>query len=263
MTRTREGAALLPNIRRLFIPDPGHIILDVDLSGADAQVVAWEAEDEDLKEAFRQGLDVHVKNATDMWGEEFTSLDSNGVEFERRRQKCKHSVHAFDYGAKARTVAITQGWTIAEAKAFERRWFSLHPGIRTNFHDNVRDSLERHHKVANRFGFHIYYFDRPESVFTDALAWIPQSTVAITSLKGALQVRAALPWVQILLQVHDSLVLQIPKNRQRDIPLIRRHLLNTIPYDDPLTIPWGVALSDKSWGHVRKTKWEDTPNMQF
>src|SRR5215213_5100571 len=63
----------LPNIRKLFIPDPGYTIFDCDLSGADAQVVAWEAEDEDLKAAFKKGLKIHAKNAEDIFKEEFLS----------------------------------------------------------------------------------------------------------------------------------------------------------------------------------------------
>lgn len=65
---------VLPNVRKLIIPDPGYAIYEADLAGADAQVVAWEAEDDDLKSAFRAGLDVHSKNAEDMWGTEFTRL---------------------------------------------------------------------------------------------------------------------------------------------------------------------------------------------
>ena len=47
---------ILPNIRKFIVPDPGYLIVDADLSGADAQVVAWEADDADLKEAFRDGV---------------------------------------------------------------------------------------------------------------------------------------------------------------------------------------------------------------
>lgn len=63
---------VLPNVRKLFIPDPGYTIYEADLRGADAMVVAWEADDEDLKDAFRRGLDVHAKNAEDMLGSLFT-----------------------------------------------------------------------------------------------------------------------------------------------------------------------------------------------
>ena len=57
----------LPNIHKLFIPDPGHFIAEADLSSAEAQVVAWEAGDQDLMEAFKAGLNVHIKNARDVF----------------------------------------------------------------------------------------------------------------------------------------------------------------------------------------------------
>jgi hypothetical protein len=43
----------LPNVRKLFIPDPGKMIFDADLSGADLYVVVWEADDAGLKKALR------------------------------------------------------------------------------------------------------------------------------------------------------------------------------------------------------------------
>lgn len=255
-------ARLLPNIRRLFIPDPGHIILDCDLSGADAQVVAWEAEDEDLKDAFRKGLKLHKKNAADMWGEKFTKLTEGTHEYDRLYDEIKKGVHAANYLVSARTLAITLGWTIREAETFLDRWFSLHPGIR-NWHDRTARSLETSRSVTNRFGFRIFYFDRIDNVLSEAVAWLPQSTIAHTCFRGALQVRDHLPWVRILIQVHDSLVMQIPRKRLSDILLVQQHLLNTIPYPDPLTIQWGLALSPKSWGDIQKFSWEEAATLKL
>ena len=258
-----NGAVLLPNVRRLFIPDPGHVILDCDLSGADAQVVAWEANDDDLKDAFKRGLKVHHKNAADMWGDRYTALVDGSHEKEQLYKQIKSGVHGTNYGGSARTLAVTLGWTVKFAEEFQRKWFALHPGIKTNFHGGVRDSLERFRGVRNRYGFRITYFDRIDSVFPEALAWIPQSTVALTCFRGALQVRERLPWVQLLLQVHDSLVMQIPRNRLRDILLVRDALLNQVPYPDPLTIPWDVSLSGRSWGEVKKVKWEEAVDLRL
>jgi DNA polymerase-1 len=255
--------SLLPNIRKLFIPDPGHILLDCDLSGADAQVVAWESEDEDLKDAFRRGLKLHKKNAADMWGAEFTSLSEDSPQYKRLYDEIKKGVHATNYLGSARTLAITLGWTVAKAEQFQSRWFALHPGIKTKFHGRVHAELSRSRSVTNKFGFRIFYFDRIDSVFSEAVAWLPQSTVANTCFKGALQVRERLPWVQILLQVHDSLVLQIPRHRLPDIVQIRDALTNTIPYSDPLTIPWSLKLSPVSWGDAKDYKWEEAATLKL
>ena len=256
-----NAAALLPNIRRLFIPDPGYVILDVDLAGADAQVVAWEAEDEDLKAAFRAGLKVHEKNATDIWGDLYTGLPPGHLR-DRLYKQTKVCVHATNYIGSARTIAITQGWPVQKAADFQRRWFSLHPGIK-RWHQRVERSLESSRKVVNAFGFHVVYFDRIDTILPEAVAWGPQSTVATTCFKGALQLRDRLPWVQILLQVHDSLVLQIPRARIKDLLLVRDALLNPIPYSDPLVIQWGLALSPRSWGEVEKMDWEAAIDLKL
>jgi hypothetical protein len=68
-----------------------------------------------------------------------------------------------------------------------------------------------------------------------------------------------IPWVTILLQVHDSLVFQVPLHRAKvsDFNLIRQAIDIPIPYKDELRIPWGLAISSKSWGDVEKKKWEE------
>jgi DNA polymerase I-like protein with 3'-5' exonuclease and polymerase domains len=91
--------------------------------------------------------------------------------------------------------------------------------------------------------------DRVEALLPEALAWIPQSTVAITINKGWLNLVHHLPQVKILLQVHDSLVFQYPISEHPYIlPEIKKQLAIVIPYDDPLTIPVTIKTSTVSWG---------------
>lgn len=235
----------LPNVRKMFLPDPGMTIYDADLSGADAQVVAWEAHDEDLMAAFRAGLKVHHKNAEDMWGSAYTSL--TGAAKEKRYAEIKKGVHLTNYGGSARTAAKSLGWTNHEAEQFQRRWFSIHPAIK-QWHRRVESQLQQNRSLTNAFGYRVYYFDRIDTLLTQALAWGPQSSVAISCFRGAAQVRRELPWVQLLLQVHDSLVFQIPHSKEGEEAKIRFTLANPIPYPEPLVIAWGLKKSRVSWG---------------
>lgn len=259
----------MPNIRKMFIPDPGCTMFDVDLAGADAQVVACEAEDEDLILAFRAGLDVHSKNATDLWGSAFTSLagDKDNGPKSKKRKECKQGVHLTNYGGTARTAAKVLGWTVHEAETFQRRWFSIHPGIKKNFHGRIEASLRSSRMVTNRFGMRRVYFDRIDSCFTEALAWVPQSTVAEVSFRGGLQLELRTGtefdgrgqllrtgWVEMLLQVHDSLVFQVRHEHEDRIAEIREGLRYSIPYSEPLTIQWGIARSRVSWGDCEAVK---------
>jgi len=244
----------LPNIRKFFVPDPGHIIADADLAGADAQVVAWEADDEDLKATFRAKESIHIKNARDMFASRVKGWTDDAIEHNSIYKEVKGGVHATNYGATPRTCAVNFGWTVREAENFQSRWFGLHPGIH-HWHERVEVSLQTTRSVSNKFGYRIVYFDRIESCLPNALAWIPQSTVAITCIMGALAVDDNLPWCQLLMQVHDSLVFQYPKSRSLHRDLIRQQLENVIPYDDPLVIPWSLKVSDRSWGDAHDTTW--------
>lgn len=247
----------LPNIRKLFLPDPGYTMFDVDLAGADAQVVAWEAQDEPLKQAFRSGLDVHSLNAETVMGARFSRLSSDDPERKKLRQQSKQAVHGTNYGASARTLAQILGWTIHETELFQQKWFSAHPGIRT-WHQRTELALRSSRTVTNAFGYRRIYFDRVDALLPQALAWIPQSTVALVCFNGALAVRRNLPHVQLLVQVHDSLVGQIPTPQLAStLPQLRKFLHNGVPYDDPLTIRWGLSLSEKSWGDCKDAPWPE------
>ena len=242
----------LPNVRKLFIPDPGYVWFEGDLKGADAQVVAWEAEDEDLKAGFRAGIDIHAKNAEDMWGSSFTSLPVGSHARDAKRQECKHTVHGCNYGCTPRTTAIQRGWTVHEAERFHNRWFSLHPGIKKNFHSKVERWLQKNNTIQNAFGYKCIFFDRPDNNFTQALAWIPQSTVALNSYFGFFQLEDRWPEVEPLVQVHDSMCWQWKKEHVPAVDDILETLKVKTPYDDPLYIPWDLKSGEKSWGELKK-----------
>jgi DNA polymerase-1 len=251
----------LPNVRKLFIADPGFTMFEADLKGADAQVVAWEANDDDLKKGFREGIDIHSKNAADMWGVDFTKLDPHSYARKAKRQECKHTVHGINYGCSPRTTAIQRGWLVREAERFHTRWMSMHPGIAA-WHNRIKSQLEANRTIQNAFGFRRVFFDRIDGAFTEALAWIPQSTVAINTYQGAFQLeekfwpsQAEATWATsldgILLQTHDSINFQFRNDQIPQATDIAKSLLVKTPYPDPLYIPWDLKRSDKSWGEMQ------------
>lgn len=238
-----SGDSKLPNIRRIFTPDSGYEIADFDLKGADAQIVAWEADDDDLKSMFRARADVHVENAKVIFqNERITKADT------RLRFLAKTGVHATNYGSNARNLALALGITVHEAEHFQRRWFGAHPRIR-EWHRSVENSILTTRTVSNKFGFRRYFFDRIDGILPEALAWIPQSTIALVISRALINLSSLIPGVEPLLQVHDSLVTQYKAlERKKWLPAIRQCMLVEIPYSDPLTIPLEAKVSTKSWG---------------
>lgn len=246
----------LPNVRKFFIPDPGCILFDVDLAGADAQIVAWEAGDEPLKQAFRDyaagvGPKVHCVNAKAIYGN-LAGVDGKNEPYYSR---AKAGVHLTNYGGKARTAATALAISVPAAQLFQDTWFRLHPAI-YEWHQRVQHDLETTRAVRNAFGFVRTYFERIENLLPQALAWIPQSTVALIIDTAYNRITREIPEIQILLQVHDSLVGQCPAFRWKRVkPLLRKALAVTVPYKDPLIIPTGLKTSMVSWGDVLDEKW--------
>lgn len=254
-----EGEGLnLPNVRKLFVPDPGYTFFDMDLDRADLQVVVWEADDAELKAALRLGVDMHLLNAYTLAGRELPSLDElveghpkyldHRIPHKKERQLAKSFIHGTNYGGGARTMAIAAGVTVHQADRFQKIYFSRYPGIK-DWHNRTEKQLTTQRFVSNAFGYRRYYFDRTDGLLPEALAWIPQSSVACVINRAWVNIYKNLPDVQVLLQVHDSLAGQFPTHKKATlIPQMKEHSRIVIPYPDPLIIPVGIKTSEQSWG---------------
>ena len=244
----------LPNVKKIFLPDPGFFICDSDLAQADAQVVAWDADDKPLMEFFKEAkedpeLDLHGSNARDIFGGPPTKENPH-------RSKAKAGVHAVNYDVKARTLAQTLGVTIRDAEEFIDLWFTKHPAI-YDWQQRINTDLQTTRIITNRFGNRKVFFGRVDRALPEALAWIPQSTVALVINRAWKNIEDLCdPDIQVLLQVHDSLVYQVKKLTFRQkLPLLEEAFKVSVPYDDPLVIPAGLEYSDKSWGDCQESNW--------
>lgn len=259
---------VLPNVRTLFVPDSGYIFWDADLDRADLQVVVWEADDKELKDALRRGVDLHILNGCLLFDRILPPLDElvethpnypeHKKRFARERQFAKIWVHGTNYGGTAQTMGANAGVTTHQSELLQRRWFALHPGI-LDWHKRTLLQLQTTRSVSNKFGYRRFYFDRIETILPEALAWTPQSTVAIVIDHGIKKLhRSALARtldIQLLLQVHDSADGQFPEAHiEPACKHIKECLTTVIPYDDPLIIPVGIKLSKTSWGDCGNDK---------
>ena len=227
---------------------------------ADLQVVVWEADEPELKLALAKGVDMHLLNAFALLGKD-VDLDHliEGTEEHRRlkhdyakeRKLSKAFIHGTNYGGKERTMAVTAGITVHQASRFQSAYFSKYPGIK-KWHTRTEALLKEKRYVENKFGYRRHYFGRLDGLLPEALAWVPQSTVACVINRAWVNIHDNLPAVQVLLQVHDSLAGQFPThNTDLHITNILRESRIVIPYSHPLIIPVGIKTSPVSWGDCK------------
>ena len=233
----------LPNVRTLFIPDPGFTFFDIDLSSADLRIVVWESDAKDMKQMLREGLDPYTEIAKEFYH------DPTITKKDPRRQTFKSFAHGTNYLGTAKGLAERLGLSVHQAEQTQKWYFGRFPEIK-RWQDDLKDQVTKRRMVQNVFGYRCYFFDRIEgTIFNQAAAWIPQSTVACLINRGYVAIDKTLPEVQILLQVHDSLAGQFPTQLGQE--MVRKIVAAAeivLPYDDPLIIPVGVKVSEESWG---------------
>lgn len=243
----------LPNLRRAIIPPPGCLLYEPDLSGADAQIVAWDSGDKAMKAAFRSGMKIHAINSKIIFG---AKAGEDG-RAEPWYTATKRGVHAFNYYAQPNTVAKSLGISLEEAKKFQSRLFEAYPGIPL-WHKRIKEQLYATKTVTNAFGYRIIFFDRiDDGLVGDALAWIGQGTVAQVANRAWDLVEQNVPEAPVILQEHDSVVGECELSIWDDVrPKVRAQFAKVIvPYDDPLIIPTELKVSTKSWGDMYSAEW--------
>lgn len=243
----------LPNVKRMLLPDEGYLFWDVDLQQADAQIVAWEADDDELKEVFRDpSLDLHTENAKTIFG----SCPYKG---HVNRKRAKAGVHAVNYHVYPRTLARALGITVHEAENFIKTWFGAHPKIK-EWHKRTNNQMLKRGYIENRFGFRKYFYGRTDhaTALSEALAWTPQSSVGIIVNK-VWQVMDRMPTeeLEVKLQVHDSLVQQVRKDLTFEyMPKVKAAFDSVVvPYDDPLVIGSDLEIGSNA-GNCVPVTWD-------
>ncbi len=138
--RTEDGR----KIRRAFVATPGHKLVSADYSQIELRLLAEIADIPVLKQAFRDGLDIHAMTASEMFGVPIKDMPSEV----RRRAKAIN--FGIIYGISAFGLANQLGIAREEASAYIKKYFERFPGIRA-YMDETQESCRsirlRHHAV--------------------------------------------------------------------------------------------------------------------
>lgn len=232
-----------PIARKLFLPDEGYEIFDMDLDSADLRIVVHESGCVGMQEIFAAGLKPYIEIAKEYY------KDPTITRKHPRYGAFKSLCHGTNYLGHAKGIASQTGLLTHEVERIQKWYFERFPEIR-EWQRRLRAQVQDTQTVHNAWGYRRHYFDRiEEATMREAVAWIPQSTVGLLINRIWATFARALPQVQILLQVHDSLVGQYPIE---EAPAMRARLQALsqvpVPYSEPLHIPTGFKVSTTSWG---------------
>jgi DNA polymerase I-like protein with 3'-5' exonuclease and polymerase domains/uracil-DNA glycosylase len=243
---TESEGLELPNIRELFIPDEGQCFFDIDLDSADLRIVTWESDCLWMKDHFKNGRKPYVEVMREYYHDNTMSKNSHPREYAMFKSLC----HGTNYLGTAEGIAPRIGLLVRETERIQAWYFGMCPEIK-RWQDHIKQQVSGRRYVENAFGYRNYFFDKIEgTVFNQAIAWIPQSSVACLINRAYLAIDDNHgDWISVLLQVHDSLAGTFSiERRDEALKAIQECATIAIPYEDPLFIPVGVVSSTESWG---------------
>lgn len=239
-----EGSLQLPNIKKMFIPDEGMELMDADLSGADARVVAWESNCKFLMDFFtRNEGKLYAYIASEHLQREITS---KSPEYGVYKAIC----HGSNYNMGVQKLAIMLGMPLRDAERLKQWYFTRCPEIPA-WHQKIQSTIATKGYISNIFGRRAYFIDKTDPTrYNKAYGFIGQSTVA-DAMNRAWPKVDTIPDVQVLKQVHDSLVTQYPIDLAEELrPRIIEKMEIKIPYKRELVIPVDFKCSRVSYGDV-------------
>ncbi len=242
--RTEEGR----KIRRAFVADKGWTLLSADYSQIELRLLAHVAGIEALKDAFRDGLDIHALTASQVFGVPVEGMDP------MVRRQAKAINFGIIYGISAFGLGRQLGIPRSQAGAYIEAYFERYPGI--------RDYMERTKAEARAQGYVTTLFGRKchlrgindknparKSFSERAAINAPLQGGAADIIKRAMvrlpgALHDASLSARMLLQVHDELVFEVPEAEVDDTAaLVKKVMGSAASLEVPLVLDTGVGYN--------------------
>lgn len=244
VTGDYEGITELPNCKEFFIPDEGYNFFNVDYSGADAMIVAWDSNCQWLKNFFLyEDMKLYVYIGSHYLQREITTKD-------KEYKVYKQFIHGTNYGMMEAKAAANANMPLLEAKKLRQWYFKLCPEI-PDWHRRIESNVKTKGYIENIFGARGWFLNKESpTILNQAYAWIPQSTIGILVNKGLVNIHTKEKDIKVLLQVHDALAGQYKKSLgdKEAEDRICKHMSVELPYKDKLIIPVDFSFSEYSYG---------------
>jgi DNA polymerase-1 len=231
-------------IRRAFIAEEGWLLFAADYSQVELRVLAHIAGDPSMLRAFAQKEDIHAATAAAIYGVPIAEVTSD------QRRVAKMTNFAISYGVTGFGLSERTELTPEEAEAFIKTYFDTYPKVK-GYIDGTREQARDQGYVETLLGRRRYF---PElstrsrvhhnvrlAAYRMAINAPIQGTAA-DILKVAMirlwhELRQRKLRSRMLLQVHDELVLEVPKDELDTVaPLVVETMENAYQLDAPLVV---------------------------
>jgi DNA polymerase-1 len=280
------------DLLKYFLFDEGYIGYSIDLSQIENRIVAYVGGVIEQIRAFENGIDLHRLTASVITGKPYHEISSEdgssplGDGRQSERFWGKKGNHATNYDVQYKTFALKNEMQENEAKAILNKIHRGYPQIQNGYHVIIQNMMMKNRMVTNLMGRNRLFLGpivinppnvpkhAVQSTFREGYAQLPQSTTADKINEQGIEFiyydQGTFRPVELLTQIHDSIVFQISKSvpldeHARIIILIKKSLEQSlywhereIPTPADLSIGWNMCKED-----MKEIKSKDIPHDKY
>lgn len=254
--------------KKFLVADDDYMLIEFDKRQAEWVIVAYFANDANMIKAIEDGQDVHAYTASLMFDVpmDVVKLENKLIGHETNQEKIhrlrvedpvisklytskwprgmslrqcgKKSNHGLNYDERYRNFALLNEMEESEAKKIVNLYHEIYPGIRKSY-EVIKRQLMSDRTLTNCFGRKVRFMGEwGDDLWKSSYSMIPQSTV-VDSLNGGMvkcyndRTITKDMNIDILAQVHDSILMQVPMSVVRDRTLFESFVQKVYDYTSP------------------------------
>ena len=241
--RTERGK----RIREAFVArDENHLLMSADYSQIELRLVAALSGDKAMLEAFAQGADIHTETAARVYGV------MPGLVTSEMRSKCKMVNFGIIYGISAFGLSQRLGVPRKEAADLIASYFREYPGIKAYMEKAVADAREKGYAetvlgrrrtlrdISSRNATVRQAAER--NAINTPVQGSAADLIKIAMVRVHRALRAAGLKTKLVLQIHDELLLDMPREEEEPVrAIVRDAMVNALDFGVPLEVEIGVG----------------------
>lgn len=240
--RTEEGRL----IRRAFVAEENHYLLDGDYSQIELRVLAHLADDEVMIEAFKNDADIHTKTASEVFHVEMDEVTP------LQRSNAKAVNFGIVYGISDYGLSKDLEISRAEAREYIDKYKATYPGIKKYMDDIVEDGKEngyvetimhrrRYIPELSSKNFNIRGFGERVALNTP-IQGSAADIIKIAMVRVFEKLRKGNYKSKLLLQVHDELIIEAPEEEKDEVvKLLKDTMEDAVKLNLPLKVDINIG----------------------
>ena len=208
-------------IRAAFVPADGNVLLSADYSQIELRLMAHFSEDPLLLKAYREHVDIHALTASEVFGVPIDAMDKE------TRNRAKAVNFGIVYGISPFGLAQQLNIEPSEARTYIERYFERYSGVKA-FIEQTLEQVRRTQSVRTLFGrvrpipditsrnANMRGFSERTAINTP-LQGTAADLIKLAMIRIARELREQKLRAKMVLQVHDELVFDVPKEEVDEV----------------------------------------------